>query len=64
VIFIGLKMKRFRYTVHNLFAHPIMEIAYIFGFYKFSAWIHDITLPKNWRDDYINSWDAGEITKE
>ena len=53
-------MKRFKYTIHNIFAHPLMEICYIFGFEKLGMWIHDKTLPADWEEDYSNHWDAGE----
>lgn len=36
----------FRYTIHNLFAHPLMEILHLIGFSELGNKIHDITLPK------------------
>ena len=36
------------WTVHNLVAHPLMEIVYLLSFGKAkraSTWIHDVTLP-------------------
>ena len=53
-------MKRFKFTIHNLFGHPIMELLNIFGFHKAAMWVHDSTLPKNWQNEYNNSWDVGE----
>ena len=50
----------FRYTVHNIIALPLMEICYLLGLKELGTWIHDSTLPKDWEDDYSNSWDAGE----
>lgn len=55
-------MTRFKYSIHNLLGHPIMEIFNILGFKKLSIWVHDITLPSDWQTDYDNSWDAGEET--
>jgi len=39
-------MNRFRFTLHNIVGHPLMEIANIFGLYKLGMWFHDVTLPK------------------
>jgi len=36
------------WTVHNLIAHPLMEIVYLLSFgkaEKFSNYIHDSTIP-------------------
>jgi len=57
-------MKKFRYTIHNIVGHPIMEIFYLLGMRKIAMWIHDVTLPKDWEIDYENSWDAGEMDEE
>lgn len=53
-------MSKFRYTIHNCIAHPLMEIFSLLGMYKTAKWVHDATLPKNWQNEYENSWDAGE----
>lgn len=37
---------RFRWTLHNLVAHPLSEIAYQLGFHAASKSIHDSTAPK------------------
>jgi len=42
-------MSRFRYTIHNIVGHPLMEIFSLLGMHKRAAWIHDVTLPQ--RDD-------------
>lgn len=57
-------MSRFRYTIHNVIGHPLMEIFSLLGMHRRATWIHDITLPSNWRQDYDNSWDVGEQTNE
>ena len=38
-------MNKYKYTIHNIVGHPLMEIFYILGMHKMSTWIHDITLP-------------------
>lgn len=37
----------FRWTIHNLIAHPLSEIAWLFGMEKASNWLHDISIPKH-----------------
>lgn len=42
-----LKVRQhFRWTFHNLVAHPLSEIAHLLGASSLSAKIHDSTLPK------------------
>jgi len=43
--------KRFQYTIHNLIAHPIMEVLFQLGFYDLSSKIHDCTLPTEQEND-------------
>lgn len=38
-------MHRFRWTLHNLIGHPLMEILWLLGAHGMSTWIHDVTLP-------------------
>ena len=40
-------MKRFNYTIHNVVAHPLMEILHLVGFTELGNRIHDATLPKS-----------------
>ena len=56
----GEIMKKFSYTVHNVFGHPLMEIANLLGFKKLASWFHEITLPKDWDKDFADEFDAGE----
>ena len=51
---------KFKYTFHNVIAHPLMEIFHLLGFEQLAIWIHDASLPKDWEKEYENSWDAGE----
>ena len=39
------KLGRFNYTIHNLIAHPIMEILHLFGLSELGDKVHDATLP-------------------
>lgn len=41
-----LKWAKFSWMTHNLLAHPLMQLAALFKFYKLAFWIHDITVPK------------------
>lgn len=48
------RLGRFRYTVHNLVAHPLMEVLHLVGLSDLGDKIHDATLP----------WDHGESHNE
>ncbi len=37
--------ERWRWTVHNLIAHPISELMYQFGAERVGDYIHDRTIP-------------------
>jgi hypothetical protein len=39
--------ERFKWTFHNLVAHPLSEVAWLFGMTKLSNWIHDASIPKH-----------------
>lgn len=39
------RLGRFSYTLHNLVAHPLMEILHLVGFTELGNKIHDATLP-------------------
>ena len=53
-------MSRFKYTLHNCIGHPLMEIFHLMGLQRLAAWVHDVTLPNNWEEEYDTAWDAGE----
>lgn len=38
---------RFKYTIHNIVAHPLMEILHLVGFTDLGNRLHDATLPKS-----------------
>lgn len=44
--------KKYRWTIHNLIAHPLMEIVHILGATELGNKIHDITAPS---DEELNS---------
>jgi len=37
--------KHFRWSIHNLVAHPLSEVAWLVGLRKLSNWIHDKSIP-------------------
>lgn len=39
------KLGRFNYTIHNLIAHPLMELLHLIGKTELGDKIHDATLP-------------------
>ena len=41
----------FKYTLHNLIAHPVMEILHLLGFTELGNKIHDMTLPNDHEDN-------------
>lgn len=47
-----LKWKKYAWAVHNLIAHPVLQICAFLGFYKFGMWVHDVTVPKPIRDEW------------
>jgi len=43
---------RLQWTAHNLVAHPLGELVYIFtGHQRFGNWLHDATLPTHVHGD-------------
>jgi hypothetical protein len=41
-----IKWHKHVWAVHNLIAHPLMQILAWFKLYKQAIWIHDVTVPK------------------
>lgn len=41
-----MKKDKYAYTIHNLIAHPLMEILHLLGMTEIGNKIHDYTLPK------------------
>jgi hypothetical protein len=37
--------KHFRWSIHNLVAHPLSEVAWLVGLRKLSDWLHDKSTP-------------------
>lgn len=42
---IGLQAPKLAWCIHNLIAHPMMQILALFHFYSLAFWVHDITVP-------------------
>jgi hypothetical protein len=43
--FLSILPDRFKWTVHNVIAHPFSELLFQVGLEKASNWLHDITVP-------------------
>lgn len=41
-----LKWKKNAWALHNLLAHPVMQLLAFCGFYKKAMYVHDSTVPK------------------
>lgn len=41
-----LKHARYSWLVHNVIAHPLMQVLAMCGCYKTAFWVHDSTVPK------------------
>lgn len=39
--------RRFRWTLHNVIAHPISEALYQIGFGRYGDKLHDATIPEH-----------------
>jgi len=45
--FLGRLPERFRWTIHNLVAHPLSEIMFQIGLRRWSDAVHDCTVPEH-----------------
>lgn len=52
------KLGPFNYTIHNLIAHPVMEVLHLIGLGKWGDKIHDATLPLQREEDNSDVYDA------
>jgi len=43
--------EHFRWTFHNVVAHPVSEIVHLVGLGRLSDWIHDSTIPPHERTE-------------
>lgn len=41
------KLGPFKWSLHNLVAHPLSEFMYLIGLEQASNWIHDATIPEH-----------------
>ena len=39
--------QKYKWTIHNIIAHPLMELAHLLGNPQLSEFIHDSTIPNN-----------------
>lgn len=42
----NIKFKKHMWSIHNLIAHPLMQILAYLKLYRWAIWIHDVTVPK------------------
>jgi hypothetical protein len=49
--FINRLPNRFKWTIHNVVAHPLSEILYQLGAEEVGNKIHDATVPDHWKGD-------------
>lgn len=49
------RLGRFKFTVHNLVAHPLMEVLHLIGFSELGDKIHDATLPWDRSESHIEN---------
>lgn len=40
------KFKKGMWIIHNMIAHPVMQILALLRCYKIAMWVHDVTIPK------------------
>ena len=43
------KLGRYKWTIHNVIAHPLSEVFYLLGYSQLGNKIHDITIPEHIR---------------
>jgi len=41
------KLGPFKWSLHNIVAHPLSELLHLIGLAQASNWIHDITVPEH-----------------
>jgi hypothetical protein len=46
--------RRFRWTFHNIVAHPVSEILFQLNLYDASVFVHDSTIPASERNNDHN----------
>ena len=49
-----MKKNKFAYTIHNLIAHPLMEILHLIGMSELGDKVHDMTLPNAHRSAHTS----------
>jgi len=46
------KLGYFKWTIHNMIAHPLMEFLHLVGLGELGGKIHDATLPLSHDDEH------------
>lgn len=46
----GALPERFKWTLHNVVAHPLSELAFQVGARRLSDWLHDATIPDKYEE--------------
>lgn len=41
-----IKWAKHSWAIHNLIAHPAMQLLAFAGCYKLAMWVHDVTVPR------------------
>jgi hypothetical protein len=49
----------FRWSFHNLIAHPLSELMWLVGLKQLSHWVHAASVPKTWHI----VWPTGRVLK-
>lgn len=49
--FINKLPNRFKWTIHNVVAHPLSEILFLLGANKLSDRVHDATVPDQYESE-------------
>lgn len=44
--FLG-RLGRFKWSLHNIVAHPVAEVLWWVGLHRASFWVHDATIPEH-----------------
>ena len=45
--------QKYKWTIHNLVAHPLMEFLHIIGYSELGNKLHDITVPSDQQEETL-----------
>ena len=57
------KLGPFSYTIHNMIAHPIMEILHLLGLGAWGDKLHDLTLPLSHDEEHQHNEESASSHK-